>query len=296
MSSRGRGLDRAYLDEAREYEGNYWNEVVRPSLSDKKGGAVIMSTPGGRDYFYDLYKRGDDNSFPEWSSHQATTYDNPHVADSEVEKARHTLPERVFEQEYLAKFKTDEGAVFPDPDECARPYSMDAVSGNAPYATGVDLARSSNYLVACTVDRDGMLVDMMRQRGGSWASAGRSMERHLSNYPGVAYMDASRDNKVIEDLAKKLGNVQIEPVSFTPSNKADLIENLAARLETDDIILPGDDSGEETEALWRELRAYEYDTTDAGNVRYGPSEGYHDDCVDALALAAKETQQAKSTW
>lgn len=293
-SSRGRGLDRAYLDEATEYPSDYYTEVIRPSLSDTNGGAVISGTPQGRDYFYDLFQRGADGNFPEWQSFHATTYDNPYVDDSEVEKARQTLPARVFEQEYLAEFKASEGAVFPNPDEQTRPYTSGEVRGTPPYSTGVDLARSSNYLVACTLDSDGMLVNIMRDKGGSWARAGRKLETYLSDYPGVAYLDSTRDNKVVEDLEREVRDVQIEPVRFTASSKADMIENLAARLETNDIILPNE--GEHVGTLRSELRAFTYETTDAGNVRYSAPEGYNDDAVDALALAAKESQQAFSTW
>ena len=35
-----------------------------------------------------------------------------------------------------------------------------------------------------------------------------------------------------------------------------------------------------------ELKLYGYKTTRSGNVQYGAPEGYHDDCVVALALAA----------
>lgn len=293
-SSRGRGLDRVYLDEATEYKSDYYTEVVRPSLSDKLGGALISGTPQGRDYFYDLFQRGEDGSYPEWSSHHATTYDNPYVPDTEVEKARETLPARVFEQEYLAEFKADQGAVFPDPDEQTRPYALDDVTGTPPYSTGIDLARASNYLVAITLDADGMLVDLLRDKGGSWASAGRQLSAYLSKYPGVAYLDSTRDNKVVEDLDREVQEVQIEPVRFTASSKADMVENLAARLETNDIILPSD--GDHVGTLRSELRAFTYETTQAGNVRYGSPEGYSDDCVDALALAAKESQQNFSTW
>ena len=38
--------------------------------------------------------------------------------------------------------------------------------------------------------------------------------------------------------------------------------------------------------LINELRLYGYTTTQGGTVRYGAPEGYHDDCVIALALAA----------
>jgi len=35
-----------------------------------------------------------------------------------------------------------------------------------------------------------------------------------------------------------------------------------------------------------ELEVFEYDVTDAGTVRYSAPSGFHDDTVDALALAA----------
>jgi hypothetical protein len=38
--------------------------------------------------------------------------------------------------------------------------------------------------------------------------------------------------------------------------------------------------------LINELKLYGYKTTSSGNVQYGAPEGYHDDCVVALALAA----------
>ena len=35
-----------------------------------------------------------------------------------------------------------------------------------------------------------------------------------------------------------------------------------------------------------ELEAFEYSTTEQGNIKTGAPYGYHDDCVIALALAA----------
>jgi hypothetical protein len=37
--------------------------------------------------------------------------------------------------------------------------------------------------------------------------------------------------------------------------------------------------------LATELGVFEFETTRAGNVRYGAPEGHHDDTVDALAMA-----------
>ena len=290
--SRGRGLDYVVIDEASEIDSNYWSEVVRPSLSDTGGSAMIIGTPKGRNWFFHVYERGNSDEYDSWASWRATTYDNPHVENSEVEAAKRDLPERVFEQEYLAKFVDSEGQVFPNPDECTRPYTL-GVEGSAPYVTGVDLARTNNYLAVCTLDADGMLVGYRRDRGGSWASAGRTLEQYLAAYPGVCYLDATRDNKIIEDLGRTVRGVQIEPVRSTPQAKQNMVENLAARLETGDIVLPDDDA---VAQLKSELRVFEYDTTAAGNIRYGAPEGMNDDTVDALALAGKESQVAKATW
>lgn len=301
---RGRGLDFVVMDECGEYENRTWNEVVRPSLLDTGGRALLTGTPkGATGFFYELYLRGEDPDDDEVNSWQATTYDNPEIPDSEVEAERATMPERVFRQEYLAEFLEAEGAVFGDVrDRNGRPYHVDDVEGTAPYTTGVDFGRVSDYLVAATLDADGMLVGFMRDRGFAWPTARRRLEAYLSGFPGTAYMDANRDNAVIEDLARALGDVVVEPFKFTRPSKADLVENLAARLETEDIILPAHskdvegNAERETDALYGELEAFTYDSTSAGNVQYHAPEGFHDDCVDAFALAAKRGKNQNMSW
>lgn len=291
---RGRGPDFVVVDEAGDEAApaDMWSAEIRPSLSGNGGEALIIGTPNGENWFYQCYERGQDSQYAEWASWQAPSYDNPHVPDDEIDNQRRTIPDRVFRQEYLAEFVDDEGAVFPNPDSVTRPYTLGSVSGTGPYVTGVDLARTSNYLAVTTLDADGMLVGFERTRGHSWAQAGRFLESYLTDYPGVCYLDATRDNKIIEDLSRTVREVQIEPVRFSPQAKAEMVENLAARLETADIVLP--ESGVDT--LRSELRAFEFETTPAGNVRYGAPEGMNDDTVDALALAAKESKVAKSTW
>lgn len=296
---RGRGVDYVGVDEAGNDAApvDMWTAQLRPSLSGTLGRALIAGTPNGKGWFYEAYERGEDPAYSEWASWQASTFENPHIDDAEVEEAERTLPERVYRQEYLAEFVADEGTVFGDVRERnTRPYALDAVDGTPPYSTGVDLARASNYLVATTLDADGMLVDFDRSRGGSWAAAGRRLVDYLDSYPGVAYLDATRDNKVIEDVSREVSGVQVEPVRFTPQVKQDLIENLAARLETADIVLGDPDETDRLGTLLSELSAFSYDTTPAGNVRYGAPDGMNDDTVDALALAAKEARQAAATF
>lgn len=91
-----------------------WQEVLRPALTDTKGGALFISTPKGFNHFYDLYNfEAEESSF---KSFHATTYDNPHIDPNEIEEAKRQLPEDQFAQEYLADFRKQEGLVYKEFD------------------------------------------------------------------------------------------------------------------------------------------------------------------------------------
>jgi predicted phage terminase large subunit-like protein len=51
---RGEGLDGVVLDEAAFLDEYVWEHAIRPSLSDKEGWAMFLSTPNGRNWFYEL--------------------------------------------------------------------------------------------------------------------------------------------------------------------------------------------------------------------------------------------------
>ena len=75
---RGEGLDLAVLDEAAFMAPNVWPEIVRPMLASTRGGALFLSTPFGRNWFWDQYRLGMDDEVPEWMSFQFSTASNPH--------------------------------------------------------------------------------------------------------------------------------------------------------------------------------------------------------------------------
>ncbi len=107
QSLRGEGLDFAVLDECAYMKAEAWREALRPALSDRKGGALFISTPHGLNWFRELWLRGDDDNFPEWASWRFTTYDNPFIDPAEIDAARRGMLDRIFRQEYLADFLED---------------------------------------------------------------------------------------------------------------------------------------------------------------------------------------------
>lgn len=295
-SLRAVGLDLLVIDEAAMVPERAWTEELRPTLSDTLGDMIAISTPKGRGWFYRWFQRGRSEDYPETASWQSPTYDNPHVPDSEIDDAANEVPERVFEQEYLAEFKDESGGVFEGLDRNlftdrwtlpedglpplrdgtqVRPETVYAVP---PFSTGVDLARHQDWRVILTLDRLGRLAYFDREQGEAWSQIQREVQDVYDRYPGIVSVDASRDNKLVADLEQS--GVDLRPVKFSASRKQNLIENLVARVEAGELAAP------EVDILRTELEVFEFDVTRAGNVRYEAPEGFHDDTVDALALAA----------
>ena len=112
-SLRGVGLDAVFLDEFAMIDEKAWTEVLRPTLSDRQGTALFISTPmGTSNWAYDLYNRGLDPSEEHWSSYQFTTLDGGNVSQDEIEQARRDLDERTFRQEYMATFESYQNRVW----------------------------------------------------------------------------------------------------------------------------------------------------------------------------------------
>jgi predicted phage terminase large subunit-like protein len=172
---RGEGLDYLVIDEAAFIDkwDEVWEQALRPTLSDRRGGALFISTPRGFNHFSELYQNAQGG---EWARWQFPTWDNPHIAASEIEAARGMLPALVFRQEYGAEFVQMAGAMF------RRDYFrfVDAAPDNLQWVRSWDLAvstkASADYTAGarCALASDGTLyiADMVRGRW-EWPDARR---------------------------------------------------------------------------------------------------------------------------
>lgn len=109
---RGLKLYFAVIDEASFVKEELFTKIIRPALADLKGECVFISTPDGRNHFYDLFKLGQSGSNPEWKSWHFTTKDNPTIPPEEIEEARKTLSSFVFKQEFEANFSNAGQEIF----------------------------------------------------------------------------------------------------------------------------------------------------------------------------------------
>lgn len=134
-SLRGPGLDFVVFDEAAFQKQEAWTEVIRPSLSDKLGRALFISTPSGYNWFYDLFSAAQGRA--DWKTWQYTTLEGGHVPPSEIESARSELDERTFRQEYEASFESLSGRVYYAFDRKANTGEVQDIHG-APILVGMD--------------------------------------------------------------------------------------------------------------------------------------------------------------
>jgi len=121
---RGRALDFCVLDEFADMRPEAWHEVLRPSLSDRRGSALFIGTPKGRNHFYDLWTRGIDG-VDSWEAFQYTTIEGGNVDPDEIEAAKNDLDSRTFQQEYEARFVNYSGIIYYafSREESVKPYN-----------------------------------------------------------------------------------------------------------------------------------------------------------------------------
>jgi hypothetical protein len=111
-SLRGVSLTYLVLDECAFIKEDVWQKILRAALSDKKGRALFISTPSGRNWFYDTFHLGQEGTDEEWKSWHFTTADNETIDPKEIEAAKRTLSSFAFKQEYLSSFDTSGADVF----------------------------------------------------------------------------------------------------------------------------------------------------------------------------------------
>ena len=132
---RGVSLTYAVLDEVADIKPEAWEQVIRASLSDKRGRALFIGTPKGRNWFYDTFKLGESEDDPDWKSWHFTTADNPLIDQKEIESAKKTLSSFAFKQEYMASFTNAGSDIFKE--EWIK-YGVEPQYGS--YYIAVDLA------------------------------------------------------------------------------------------------------------------------------------------------------------
>tara|TARA_E500000081_G_scaffold43702_1_gene47100 strand:+ start:5233 stop:6492 length:1260 start_codon:yes stop_codon:yes gene_type:complete len=100
---RGLYFDAIVCDEMADFPHSAWPTVLRPSLTDRKGSCTFISTPKGKNEFWDLYEHA--ISDPTWWSGMFKASQTNILDPEELEEAKITMGEDRYEQEFECSFE-----------------------------------------------------------------------------------------------------------------------------------------------------------------------------------------------
>ncbi|MCI0426921.1 MAG: hypothetical protein L0Z46_02750 [Nitrospiraceae bacterium] len=96
-SLRGMHFDLVVLDEPAFMEPRVWPEIIRPTLTNRKGRAIFIGTPYGPNYFKELFDRA--ASEPEWDRALYKASESGVLSAEELESARRAMSDEQYAQE-----------------------------------------------------------------------------------------------------------------------------------------------------------------------------------------------------
>lgn len=192
----------------------------------------------------------------------------------EIEQAKRDLPERVFNELYLAEASDDGTNPFGGTDRIRQ--QIRTISNKPAIAYGVDLAKSVDWTCIIGLDEDGCVCELKRFQS-DWGQTRQTIIDTCKEKP-VLIDSTGVGDSITEDLQRTMRNV--EGFKFTQNSKQQIMEGLASAIHQNKIFYP---DGQ----IVDELSNFEYEYTRLG-VKYTAPQGLHDDTVCSLALALKK--------
>lgn len=277
----GDDVQAAVIDEASRLREEAWY-AVRSTITATRGPVrFIGNVKGRRNWFYAMARKAE-------AGEVGSAYFKIVAADAvaagvlaaeEIELARRDLPEQVFRELYLAQASDDGGNPF---GLGAIARCVESITNASPRVWGWDLAKHIDWTVGIALDEYGRVCRFERFQL-PWDS---TMER-IASITGAtpALIDSTGvGDPIVEMLQKKSGS-QFEGYLFSAPSKQKLMEGLAVAIQGGNVKYPDG-------PIRQELDNFEYQYTRTG-VRYSAPEGFHDDCVCALALAVMHKSHAR---
>lgn len=274
---RGDAVCVVWMDEGGQIAEDRWTMELRPSLMDTHGKAIFTGTPKGKNWYFQLWTRGQDKSQSDYESWAFSSYTNPYLDPKEIDEFKRDMPELAYRQEIMAEFLDDVGSVFRNITSCVK-GDFEPPKYTKRYVAGCDLAKHEDFTVLYILDQTGHLCYSDRFSQLDWVFQSQRVSDACKRYNARLMIDSTGVGDPIFDFLKRL-SIRVEGYKYTTASKADLIENLSQQIETQQVTYP------KIPELINELGMFGYKRRASGTYEYSAPDGYHDDCVNALALA-----------
>lgn len=266
---RGFTFDYLVCDEFAFMDESAWTEVLRATVLVKGKKVLLVSTPKGKNHFYNIYNLDGVNNH--YKSFKMTSYDGL-ASKEEIDGAKATLPDHIFRQEYLAEFVDGGTEIFRDLN-----IKDDVKKGK--YYAGIDVGRADDYTVLSVFNEYGEQVYIERWRHDTWANIVNILSDKIKHFNCYTYIEAnSIGDAIYEQLKLKVGNL-LEPFITTSKSKQDIIEQLAVANQNMEVSFLNIDW------LIKEFDVFTYEYSHKSrSIKYSAPVGFHDDGIMASAI------------
>ena len=276
---RGYTVDFMVVDEAAYHQEEVWNGVLKPMLNVKGKKCLFISTPKGSNWFKTMYDLGQLEDHPDYASCRMHYSENPYLDQKDLDEAKRTLPDHLFQSEYEGRFTESGQSVFTLKDEL---FVSNWPRSYGKIYCGVDLGKANDWTVATFMDENGHVIEIYRDNRKDWSTMVQQIIERLKKWKATCEVEVNSIGDVIYEQIKEEWQ-DTHPFVTTNKSKNEIIEGLAVDLNDLNLKLP---SKEVFEPLYFELEVYEYQwSTKSRSITYNAPAPYHDDCVMSLAIA-----------
>lgn len=313
---RGDTCDFMYIDEAAFIKESTYTEILLPMLTRTGGRLVMVSTPNGKNWFYDLYMQGQD---PENKkiviSMEATYLDLKDEDDYEsiltvIEALRKSMTTASFNREVMGEFVSDL-SLFSNVRTCMKSdvwyedyFKTTNVRVRGKIITpkkyiGIDIGVVQDYTVMTCIDENDVVVDIERFNMSRDQISQSEFKRMIVNFIKkhddnlvAAYMEVNNNALLYEELLDDYGMTKLWDVTTTATNKPVMVNQAIKLFDNAKICLP------ENLQLEKELYAFQAVQNKVTNKwQYKGQEAINDDMVMSLviAVACKEEESRSGT-
>ena len=279
-SIRGFRFHYIVIDEAAFHKQSAIETVILPTLNPNGRKCLLISTPRGKNHFYDWYTKGITKETDTVSFKIPLTH-CPYINQALVDQAKKTLPPDVFAQEYLAEFTDASSDVFQGIDKVAVIGVFDK-SRRQDAFIGIDTGLSADMSVLTIMSPMGRVLWVEALNQDNLNNIAEKFMSIMGEFNIVGgFIETNGIGRGMYDaIGPKFRKVK--EFNTTQDSKTEMVRKLLGDIEDLKVELPTIDLCPE---LHSEMAAYTYKLTANGKITFTHPSGMHDDYLDSLMLA-----------
>ena len=279
-SIRGFRFTHLILDETAFMKPLAIDQVILPTLNPNGKKCLMISTPKGKNHFYEWYQKANEKESNVFSF-KITLPDCPYVKQELIDEAKASLPLELYKQEFLGEFTDITSDVFTGIDNVCIIGTFDRQRRQEVFA-GVDTGLTNDSSVLTIMNETGRILWIEEMTGANINTIASVFKDILSDFEVVSgFVETNGVGQAMYHLLYPSFR-KLQKYTMTQNGKVELVRKLISDINTNNVMLP---TKELCPELYQQLSDFTYKVTPSGAVTFGHPTGGHDDFVISLMLA-----------